>query len=89
MQVSLSSVFAFLRNAGSIAAIVIGAAGTSGLPTGVRAVLVAIGGILQGIEHYAGTQGPTPAPTPVAAPVAPPRGTVGPATPLVPPPAPQ
>jgi hypothetical protein len=83
--VSLSSVFAFLRNAGSIASIVIGAAGTSGLPTGVRAVLIAIGGVIQGIEHLNAGQSPTPASRPAAGPQAPaaaPARVVVPPTPV-------
>jgi hypothetical protein len=81
VNISLSSVFAFLRNAGSLASIIIGAAGTGGLPPAVRAVLVAIGGILQGIEHYNSGQTPAPAPSAQAAPAAP-RGVVGPAVPI-------
>jgi hypothetical protein len=83
MQVSLSSVFAFLRNAGSIAAIVIGAAGTSGLPTGVRAVLVAIGGVIQGIEHLNAGSTPAPAVKPVASATT--AATLIPGRPAVPP----
>lgn len=66
VTVDLSSVLAFLRNAGSIAAIVIGAANVGGLPTGVRAVLLAIGGILQAVEHYVSnpTTGTPAPPTP-------------------------
>jgi hypothetical protein len=70
MTINLSSLTAFLRNLGSLAAIVIGAANVGGLPAGVRATLVAIGGILQGVEHYVSnpSTGPTPAPLPVVPP---------------------
>jgi hypothetical protein len=68
MTINLASLTAFLRNAGSIAAIVIGAANVGGLPTGVRAVLLAAGGVLQAVEHYVSapsttSSSPTP-PTP-------------------------
>ena len=84
LQISPSSVFAFLRNAGSIASIVIGASNVGGLPPAVRAVLVAIGGVIQGVEHLNG--GAAPAPTrPAAAPQAASTAPVAAARPAVPP----
>jgi len=62
MTINLASLAAVARNLGSLAAIVIAAANVGGLPTGVRAVLLAAGGLLQAVEHYTAASGPTPAP---------------------------
>jgi hypothetical protein len=58
----ISTLAAFARNAGSIAAIVIAAANVGGLPVAVRAVLLAIGGAIQTAEHIGGVTGTSSSP---------------------------
>ena len=51
MTISTNSIAAFFRQLASIAAVVIGALGTGGIPGEVRAVLVAGGALIIAVEH--------------------------------------
>jgi hypothetical protein len=68
MTVSWASVVNFLRNAGSLASLVIGAANVGGLPVAVRTGLVTAGGVLQVVEHWATISGASTTSTPAAKP---------------------
>jgi hypothetical protein len=68
MTVNTQQVASWLRQAGAIAAVVISALGTISMPSAVRAVIGAAGGILLVVEHYVsdpstGTTPPAPPPT--------------------------
>lgn len=52
VSISLAGVARAVRNLGAIGALVTGAANLGGLPTSVRAVLVAVGGLHQIADHY-------------------------------------
>lgn len=52
VSLSLAGAGRAARNLGAIGALVTGAANLGGLPTAVRAVLVAVGGLHQIADHY-------------------------------------
>ncbi|HMK63731.1 MAG TPA: hypothetical protein VK386_08945 [Acidimicrobiales bacterium] len=56
MTITPSTVAAFLRTWGSLAAIVVSAIPQVGLPNAVRAVLIAGGAVIQAVDHWASTQ---------------------------------
>ncbi len=55
INVNLDRIAAVVRQLASIAAVVVGALGTGGLPGGVREGLVLVGGALIGVEHAVAT----------------------------------
>lgn len=90
MTIDLNRLASVLRQLAAVASTVIGALGTGGLPAGVRAALVAGGGILLTAEHLisglstvaggssATTSTTQPSPAPQPAPAATPAPVIAP-----------